>query len=128
MQDSNYKSHVRFFKYAFVGAISGALYVGLNVTLSGFAGSASFAITAGSFVIATLFNYLLHYWLTFQSTQRHLKAASRFTVLVAVGALASGAVNMTLVHMGLSIFVSSIAFVVLWAVISYQLTARYVFQ
>ena len=121
-------THLRFFKYIAVGVVSAALYVGLTVALSKVFGSASFVITASSFVIATVVNYLLHYWLTFQSSEQHLKVGVRFGLLVAFGALASGLVNTGLISIGLSVLVSSTVFAVLWALISYQLNARFVFQ
>jgi putative flippase GtrA len=74
-----------FFRFVFVGGIStliqfGVLSAGVELLVI----HATHASALG-YLISAIFNYLMNYYLTFDSEIAHIEAASKFLVVVFVG-------------------------------------------
>ncbi len=86
----------KFLRFAFVGTFATALhYAILLILVEGFTLAEVLASSIG-FAVSSGFNYALNYRYTFQSTQQHPAAYSKF-ILVALAGLALNGTVLTMV-------------------------------
>lgn len=72
-------------RFAIVGGAATGLQYLLLILLAELTPLAPVTCSAMAFSLSALFNYLANYYVTFQSSKRHLETLSRFIVTAAVG-------------------------------------------
>lgn len=74
-------------RYLVIGGSTYVLYAGLLFVLPEFTGMDSHIGFITSFVIANIYNYLAHYYITFTSKRRHLQTVKSFILVVMAGVI-----------------------------------------
>ena len=122
----------KLLRYIMSGGISYIVYSGLVLLSHGFALSRTMETlwTGFAYFLASVVNYFLHYYFTYQSTTNHMETFFKFWAVVIIGVLALAALVWTLsdlVSEGLLLAVKlSYAFV--WPLVSMVLLSMFVFK
>lgn len=91
---------VRFVRFVLVGGFAtGIQYVVLIALVQSFQIGAVLASGVG-FAVSAFANYILNYYFTFGSREKHLKALSKFAVLASIGLVLNSGIMSLLVHNG----------------------------
>jgi putative flippase GtrA len=75
----------QFGRFAIIGGAATGLQYLLLILLAELTPLAPVACSAIAFSVSALFNYLANYYVTFQSSKRHLETLSRFIVTALIG-------------------------------------------
>lgn len=121
-------THRRFIRYLIVGGSTYLLYVGVLYLLGEmFKLDPAIAFLA-SFLLANIYNYLAHYFITFGSAKKHGDALISFIAVVTIGT-GGGFLTTELLdsyYPGTAV-IGAAVYGLLWPFISYYLLKKHVF-
>lgn len=115
-------------RYLVMGGTTYALYIGLLFLLSEFIGAGEYISFIISFILANIYNYLAHYYITFSSKRHHLQTIRSFALVVLAGIIGGAAITelVKLWEDGYTLWVVS-AYGLIWPIASYLLLRIKVF-
>ncbi len=85
-------------RFAAVGIATAALYYGLLVTSVEYFALAPTLASSICYVVAVVFNYLLHYSWTYAASTSHVRAGGRYLAMILTGFMVNGMV----MHVGVN--------------------------
>ena len=86
----------RFLRFALVGGVTALIYFSVLYVLVGLLNTDIVLSSSAAYILASMFNYCMHYVWTFESNQRHQLAISRYLVMCIVGFF----INYTIMYLG----------------------------
>lgn len=121
-------SFSHFSKYAVVGILTLLIYITLTFSLERFYEVNILASSSGAFSIATVFNYLMHYYWTYNTQRSHKSASVMYLITVGLGFF----YNLTIVEvcgviLNVSEYFGVVTFSLSWPIISYLMMRKNVF-
>jgi len=90
---------VNFIKFVGVGGVATAIQYGLLIILVELTNANVVMLSAISFVVSAIFNYLMNYYFTFESDAKHGVASAKFTLVATCGLL----LNTLIMHLMIEI-------------------------
>lgn len=75
----------QFTKFVSVGVVATGIHYMILIIMTETGFTSAVIASAAGYVISSIFNYLLNYYFTFSSRERHVFAALKFTVVASAG-------------------------------------------
>lgn len=111
------KSDANVLRYGITGASTAAVYVAAGAILHYLFELTVTWATSLAFALSVVFNYLLHYYFTFEADDNHWAVIPRFMVMITGGGMINWGISefgYALIHSLPAIQLASIIMIVLW--------------
>lgn len=109
----------QFMRYSVSGAASLLAYIGLLWLLMEATSLPGYIVNAVAYVATSSMNYILNYFWSFDSSEKHSSATKKFLVISLCAAVLNSAFVAALAGTGVSIIMAGFTFSLLWSLVSF---------